>query len=516
MGEIAPKISGYTPISHIGKGGFADVYLYQQTSPERKVAVKILRDLASREGKQAFLTESEILAKTSTHPSVVSLYSSGKLRDQRPYLVMQYCPVANLSSQVRRRPFQFDRALDTMIRLCGACEMVHRAGMVHRDIKPGNVLISEYGTPVLSDFGLALPINKPIRHRNIVGLSVPWAPPEQHRADSISHPSADVYSLAATMHSFLTGRSPFELVNGENTLATITQRVLQTPLVIADPRIPDSLAQILYWALDKDPQARPESARELGEALQGLQQSYNLPVTSMDVQEIRSSTLLNNGTDQDQTRMIGQISNFPGDNGGLSGGVSRDKRGRKNLTGVLDNSSSLANVSDVAGYSQNGAYQGLSRSRMRVAEASDEASKNKLALKLIAVAAGIVTCALLTSFLIYYFLTSADYRVGVSPEKKQELISGTANEVKEEGLSPITHLQGQVNGNQIELSWQPGPGATPDQYLVEIIVDEREKETQSVTENKASFPVEGKKWCAKISARGTKGNTSKSVEWCKE
>lgn len=162
--------------SLLGRGGFADVYLYRQKRPERKVAVKVLRELGSREGRQVFTTEADALAATCAHPAILSLYQTGKLPDGRPYLVLQYCPVTNLSQRVRRSPLPLKEALDITIRLTGALETIHRAGLAHRDMKPANVLISEFSTPVLSDFGLALPLGKPLAHRDVLGLSVPWAP----------------------------------------------------------------------------------------------------------------------------------------------------------------------------------------------------------------------------------------------------------------------------------------------------------------------------------------------------
>ena len=93
------------------------------------------------------------MALVSGHPAVVQLYGAGTAQDGRSFLVMEYCPVANIMDQVRQKPMSTDRALSMIIRMCGGAEMLHRVGFVHRDIKPSNIMVNAYGSPVLTDFG---------------------------------------------------------------------------------------------------------------------------------------------------------------------------------------------------------------------------------------------------------------------------------------------------------------------------------------------------------------------------
>ena len=95
------------------------------------------------------------MALVSGHPAVVQLYGAGTAQDGRSFLVMEYCPVANIMDQVRQKPMSTDRALSMIIRMCGGAEMLHRVGFVHRDIKPSNIMVNAYGSPVLTDFGVA-------------------------------------------------------------------------------------------------------------------------------------------------------------------------------------------------------------------------------------------------------------------------------------------------------------------------------------------------------------------------
>ena len=117
-----------------------------------------------------------------------------------------------------------ETALETMIKVCGVVEMFHRQGYVHRDIKPSNIMLDAYGKPVLADFGVASRIGK-LEVGAFDGFSVLWAPPEQQDVNSPAAPTQDVWALASTMWTFITGRSPFEDPIGDNSAASIANRV---------------------------------------------------------------------------------------------------------------------------------------------------------------------------------------------------------------------------------------------------------------------------------------------------
>ena len=152
---MVPVIPGYQWIRPLGAGGFADVFLCRQELPSREVAVKVARRDRGADGEAGIAREADVMALVSGHPAVAQLYGAGRTSDGRPYLVMEYCPVANILDQVRANPMATDRALSMVIRMCGGAEMLHRAGYVHRDIKPSNIMINAYGSPVLTDFGVA-------------------------------------------------------------------------------------------------------------------------------------------------------------------------------------------------------------------------------------------------------------------------------------------------------------------------------------------------------------------------
>ena len=160
----APRIPGLTYIQHIGQGGFADVFLYEQEWPRQRVAVKVVRPdvpLTERE-KAMFTTEANAMARLSDHPYIVSVLTAGVTSVQdgsRPYLVMRYCPPPDLGQRVQVKPMSVNEAVATGIKLASAIETAHRSGILHRDIKPSNVLVTTYSEPALTDFGLAGTLN---------------------------------------------------------------------------------------------------------------------------------------------------------------------------------------------------------------------------------------------------------------------------------------------------------------------------------------------------------------------
>ena len=482
MSQTPPKIPGFSVQSLLGRGGFADVYLYKQKRPARKVAVKVLRELGSREGRQVFTTEADALAATCAHPAILSLFQTGKLPDGRPYLVLQYCPVANLSQRVRRQPLSLAESLDTIIRLAGALETVHRAGLAHRDVKPANVLFSEFSTPVLSDFGLALPLGKPLAHRDVLGLSVPWAPPEQHDENSLAEATSDIYSLAATMHSLVTGDSPFEIPGGDNSVSALTQRVLHSDPRLDAPQLISPLREILAWALQHDPAERPESAAQFGATLQEVQRRLSLPLTSMDIAS-DNPTLAQVVTDPDVTRLK--------DASGSQGSMPDKEGGRADSPLIVGSYSSAA----------------LSRSLLPT-------SRLGWRRILLAIIGALVLIAGTAAGVSYYF-NAGTSAVKTAPSSSEPLITASADDGIIAEISPVTALEGKSTADgQIVLTWKAGGGDSPASYQVQVIQDGKDAGTHTVTEPKITLQPQGGKWCVKVFALSLDGKTSPGVDWC--
>ena len=287
---MVPSLPGYEWIRPLGSGGFADVFLCRQELPSREVAVKVARRDRGADGEAGIAREADVMALVSGHPAVAQLYGAGRTPDGRPYLVMEYCPVANILDQVRANPMSTDRALSMVIRMCGGAEMLHRAGYVHRDIKPSNIMINAFGSPVLTDFGVSEPVGADPRGGRD-GFSVMWAPPEQIAGTARAHPTQDVWALGATLWTLLMGRSPFEVVDGDNSAKTVAQRVARGRVSRIDrPGVPEAVTAIVRRAMSLDPEQRFGSAAALGYALQTIEREMHRPVTEMKLSVVASSS----------------------------------------------------------------------------------------------------------------------------------------------------------------------------------------------------------------------------------
>lgn len=277
----APELPGFTYQGWLGSGGFADVFSYIQDDLDREVAVKVLLADLPEEAATLFASEINLMAKLSSHPSIVSVYQAGVASDGRPFLVMEMCPPPTLRGRLRREPYDVSKTLEIGIQISSAIETSHRLGVVHRDIKPSNILFTEYGRAALTDFGISIPTSSVPGAET--AYSVAWAPPEQIRNQTLV-PATDIYSLGATLWAMLSGRSPFEDATGDNDYETIQYRNLFSPVpAIGRGDVPQSLERILLAAMDKDPDNRPSSALDFARELQKVQAELGQPRTTIDV-----------------------------------------------------------------------------------------------------------------------------------------------------------------------------------------------------------------------------------------
>ena len=289
-----PQIPGFTYLQHLGSGGFADVYLYEQHWPQQRVAVKVVRsDVALTERETALFTaEANAMARLADHPYIVSVITAGVTDGHRrrhdtggrPYLVMRYCPPPDLGVRVRTAPMSTADAVATGIKIASAVETAHRSGIVHRDIKPSNVLVTTYQEPALTDFGIAGHLHEMHREQE-VRISYPWSPPELLEGRSNGSVASDVYSLGATIWNLLTGRSPFSVPHGDNSAAALTARILHTPPPPTHRRdVPPALERLLAQCLAKDPRHRPQSALEVARGLQRVEAEAGFSRTPIAVE----------------------------------------------------------------------------------------------------------------------------------------------------------------------------------------------------------------------------------------
>ncbi|WP_170111081.1 serine/threonine-protein kinase [Antricoccus suffuscus] len=276
-----PEIAGLSDLSVIGQGGSGVVYRGIQDQLRRVVAVKLLATRLDATTAERFAREGHALGMVSGHPNIVPVYLADTTSAGEPYLVMQLCEGGALSDRVEYGgPMPYAEVLDLGVRMCGALQTAHDAGILHRDIKPANVLFDGYGVPRLADFGQAQHADVRLTRTGEVVATPGFAAPEVLRGAPATARS-DVYSLATTLLAALLGHAPFTKDTDENIAATLLRVVQDPPPDARVLGVPDQVAWLLEHAMDKEPQGRPSSAGEFGQALQGVQMALGLAQTPL-------------------------------------------------------------------------------------------------------------------------------------------------------------------------------------------------------------------------------------------
>ncbi|GLZ30373.1 hypothetical protein Lesp02_25620 [Lentzea sp. NBRC 105346] len=257
-----PLIPGLTNLRPLGEGGFATVYRAHQPQLGRDVAVKIdNRVLANERDRKRFLREGHAAARLSGHPNVVAVYDANITPQGTPYLVMELCE----GSLAGRGPMHPEEVRQLGVQLADALAAAHADGVLHRDIKPGNILVDRYGTAKLADFGLAALLDAEGGSSvSRDALSPSYAPPEGF-AMAAPTPAGDVYSLAATLYDLLAGKPPRPVPWPIESFDHLGH-VLRSP-VPPVPGVPQQLHDVLVRALHPDASLRTQSAAQLRDEL---------------------------------------------------------------------------------------------------------------------------------------------------------------------------------------------------------------------------------------------------------
>lgn len=274
--------AGFDDAEEIGRGGFGIVYRCTQVALDRTVAVKVLTaDLD--ENRERFLREQRAMGRLTGHPNIVGVLQVGETQSGHPYIVMQYHRRGSLEARIRRHgPLPLGEVLRLGVKMAGALETAHRVGILHRDIKPGNILFTDYGEPALSDFGIAHFTGGFTTATGTFTGSPAFTAPEMLRGDPPSRAS-DVYGLGATLFCALTGHAAFERRSGEQVVAQFLRIATESAPDLCESGIPDDVSAVVEKAMARDPHDRP-SAGALGEELQRVQARHGFPVVEMALQ----------------------------------------------------------------------------------------------------------------------------------------------------------------------------------------------------------------------------------------
>jgi hypothetical protein len=276
-----PQLPGYRDLAPLGRGGYSEVYRAYQDQFDRWVAVKVLTfALQDDRSQRRFLRECRVAGRLSAHPNIVTVYDAGLSPDGRPYISMELFDHGSIADRLRRGgPFDIADVLRIAVGLAGALETAHRAGVVHRDVKPANVLLAAYGQPALTDFGLSILAERQEVSIGVDALTPYHAPPEVLERTSVTATS-DVYSLASTTYAMLAGRAPHQRGDDNDSMASLLLRILQVDVPpVPRPDVPDSLDTTLRRALARDAHTRTRTALDFAMGVQQVQAEMGLDVT---------------------------------------------------------------------------------------------------------------------------------------------------------------------------------------------------------------------------------------------
>jgi len=272
---------GLDEVQEIARGGFGVVYRCRQSALDRIVAVKVLTTGLDEVSVQRFLREQRAMGRLTGHPNIVNVLEAGVTDEGRPFIVMPYLPQGSLHSRIRRHgPLPWREALRLGVEMASALETAHQLGILHGDVKPGNILITDYGDLQLADFGIAHLVGGFETGAGATAGSPAFTAPEILRGEAPSA-AADIYGLGATLFYAITGHAPFERRDGENVVAQFV-RVATDPIPQSDRgAFPDDVCTAIEHAMSTDPKNRPETAADFGAQLQQIQRRHGCAVTEM-------------------------------------------------------------------------------------------------------------------------------------------------------------------------------------------------------------------------------------------
>ncbi|AHH18428.1 protein kinase/ LuxR family transcriptional regulator [Nocardia nova SH22a] len=272
--------AGFTDAHEVGSGGFGLVFRCTQTDLDRTVAVKVLTATSEQDNTQRFVREQQAMGRLTGHPNVADILQVGVTATGMPYLVMPYYRHGSLDSLLRQQgPLPAREVLRVGVKIAGVLETAHGMGILHRDVKPGNILITDYGEPVLTDFGIARVAHGFRTTTGAIAGSPAFVAPEVLSGEQPT-PAVDVYALGATLFAALTGHAAFERHTGEQVVAQFLRITSQAAPDLREHGIPADISQVIEQAMARMPEDRP-SAAAFGDALRQAQARHDWAVDEM-------------------------------------------------------------------------------------------------------------------------------------------------------------------------------------------------------------------------------------------
>jgi serine/threonine-protein kinase len=274
MESVGYTLGPYQVLEKIGRGGMAEVYKGFHPSLNRYVAIKLLLGQslgADPNFAKRFRREAQAIAALD-HPNIVQIYDFGAQPDDSHYLVMEYVEGQDLRAVMAERasagqPFRQDEILHLLSQVAEAVDYAHQHGVVHRDIKPGNVLVTDDGRAILTDFGLAMLRDRASQATLGDSFGTPeYIAPEQAIDSRAASPQSDIYGLGVILYEMVTGRLPFE---DDSPLSLALKHINEEPIALRHyaPDLPEAVEAVALRALAKEPAARFPTAQAMVDAL---------------------------------------------------------------------------------------------------------------------------------------------------------------------------------------------------------------------------------------------------------
>jgi serine/threonine protein kinase len=265
----------------IGRGSHSVVYRAWQAALERHVAIKVMSAAPDAEALERFERECIAIGALSGHPNIVAVYEVGRTDDGRPFIIMEHL-LQSLGARLQDGPLPWPEAVDITIRVAGALQSAHDVAVLHRDVKPENILVSRFGEPKLGDFGIARMEGLAETASGVIRATVVHAAPEVLAGQRPTEAS-DLYGLASTTYALLSGRPPHVRADDQDLLPVLA-RITTEPVPDLRPSgVPNRVCVALERALSKDSGDRHACVRDLGEELQAAQVAAGLSRTGLPI-----------------------------------------------------------------------------------------------------------------------------------------------------------------------------------------------------------------------------------------
>jgi serine/threonine protein kinase len=310
-----PDVPGFSALSPLGYGPTSTIYSAQSSQLGRWVALTVYSaSLPDERSQKKFRRAFDVARRLGTHPAAVTMLDCGVTADRHPFVATEIYERGTLEARVQNRPLPVDEVLRLGVALAGTLETAHRADVVHGGVHPARVLIGNDGEPALSDLGLVSLVERGGLAALVGPLSLSYhASPEVLEGEAVSNAS-DVFSLASTLYTALTGRPPYQRDVDDDTAASLLLRMLQHDVPpIERPDVPRSLQEALRRALSCSPRDRPGRALAFARDLQDCQNELGLPVAEPVVLDVAASLgLARLDNDDDHPPLAAPPSTAPG------------------------------------------------------------------------------------------------------------------------------------------------------------------------------------------------------------